>query len=110
LQEFQVAEYREDCDPNREARDKCGPVRTIGMLVVAFTIILGGLFAYGLPSKGEKQASASHKFDVRIVGGPLPGIVVESKNVLAGTMRIPVDVPARGAMSETGAAEKSIQP
>lgn len=77
-------------------------------ITVCFLALLGGLLlASSYWRESAQPAGLSPQFNVRVVGGPLPGVVVEPIHAAAGTMRLPVDPPTADVGQGPGAPAKA---
>lgn len=82
-------------DPYRDDRVE---TRKSGMsvwvwVVLAVVVIVGVLFATGFWSADVKEGAMP---DVSVEGGKLPGVDVDSKEVVVGTEKKEVEVPVVG--------------
>ena len=95
-QEDAMAEYSTSPEPIADRRGIMGAGRSVAIVAAFFVLLAILLLACGFWSVNAKQASSSPQFNVKVVGGRLPGVVIESKAVGAGTMKTPVDLPTVG--------------
>ncbi|MGK2911903.1 MAG: hypothetical protein ACSLE1_19200 [Sphingobium sp.] len=69
--------------------------RNIAILVIVALAIIGFLFATGFWSADVKEG-ALPDVDVSAEGGKLPGVDLDSKEVVVGTKKTEVEVPVVG--------------
>lgn len=80
-----MAEYLPDTAPNRGKIPRNFVLSAAVGVAMFFVLLFALLFACGLWSPGAEQASAAPQFNVRVVGGALPGVVVEQETLAAKT-------------------------
>ena len=88
-----MAHSRENTEPNADKRANFGARGVASISACFLALLFGLLFASGYWNESAKQGDSSPRFNVRVVGGRLPGVVVEPVHAVAGTMRLPVDPP-----------------
>jgi hypothetical protein len=77
-------------------------------ITVCLLALLGGLlFVGGYWNESVQPAASSPRFNVRVVGGPLPGVLVEPIHAAVGTMRLPVDPPSADVSQGLGTPAKA---
>jgi hypothetical protein len=107
-QEHAMPEFRANPEPNADKRVKFGALGVVSITACFLALLFGLLFASGYWNESAKRADSSPQFDVRVVGGRLPGVVVEPIHAAAGTMKLPVDPPAAGVSREFGATAEAM--
>jgi hypothetical protein len=107
-QEHAMPEFRANPEPFADKRANFGAMGAATITVCFLALLFSLLFASGYWDESAKQANSSPQFKVRVVGGPLPGIVVEPVQAVAGTMRLPVDPPTADASQGFGAPAKAM--
>lgn len=89
-----MAEHLASPEPNAASSVKQVAVSSVAIVGIFFALLFGLLFACGLWSANATEGSSAPQLSVKVVGGGLPGVVVESKKGAAGTMKTPADVSA----------------
>jgi hypothetical protein len=107
-QELAMAEFRSNPEPIANKRANFGARCVVSFTVCFLALLFGFLFASGYWNESAKRADSSPQFDVRVVGGRLPGVVVEPIHAATGTMKLPVGPPAAGVSQEFGATAKAM--
>ena len=92
-----MAEYR-DTDRVEVVHRRGGAGRTIAIILLLAVIVVGILFATGFWSADVKEGALP---DVKVSGGELPGVDVDSKEVVVGTKETQVEVPKVTTEKET---------
>ncbi|MFW2828604.1 hypothetical protein [Sphingomonas sp. ID0503] len=85
-----MADYRDDRGTVYVERRGMGAGKIIAIIVVLAAIIAAILFATGFWSADVKEGALP---DVKVSGGELPKVDVDSKEVVVGTTSTTVDVP-----------------
>jgi hypothetical protein len=81
----------DDRKPQRLSRRKIMSRKVLGLLVVVVLIVIV-LFATGFWSADVKEG-AMPDVDISAEGGKLPGVDMDSKEVVVGTTKTEIDVP-----------------
>ena len=88
-----MAEFRVKPEPNADKRAKFGARGVVSITGGFLALLFGLLFASGYWNENARRTDTSPRINVRVVGAPLPGVVVEQVQAGAGTMKLPVDPP-----------------
>ena len=89
-----MAEDRASPEPNAASSVKQVAVSTAAIVGIFVALLVGLLFACGFWSANATEGSSAPGLSVKVVGGRLLGVVIDSKEVAAGTIRTPADASA----------------
>lgn len=103
-----MAEFRVKPEPNADKRANFGARGVVSITGCFLALLFGLLFASGYWNENARRTDTSPRINVRVVGAPLPGVVVEQVQAGAGTMKLPVDPPTADVGQEFGSAAKAM--
>ena len=103
-----MAEFRANPEPVADKRAHFGATVAVTITVCFLALLLGLLFASGYWNERVNQANSSPQFNAKVVGGRLPGVVVEPIQAVAGTMKLPVDPPTADVSQGFGTSAKAM--
>jgi hypothetical protein len=93
-QEHAMAKSRANREPTADKRVNFGAWGVVSIASLFLTLLFGLLFASGYWNESAKRADSTPQFYVKVVGGRLPGVVVEPIRAGTVTMTLPVDPPS----------------
>jgi hypothetical protein len=101
-----MVRYRTRRSTFTEVKDESGWWQTIALIALVAGLLFGVFFAAELWDARAQEPRPTPDTIERIVGTPLPSVVATSKVPMAGTMKIPVDMPTLDARSRTDVPDK----
>ena len=85
-----MVEYRDERGTTYVDRRVLGAGKVVAIIALAIVLIVAVLFATGFWSADVKEGALP---DVKVSGGEMPKVDVDSKEVVVGTKETTVDVP-----------------
>ena len=103
-----MAEYRVKPESIADKRANFGARGVVSITGCFLALLFGLLFASGFWNESARQTETSPRFNVRVLGEPLPRVVVEPVQSSAGTMKLPVGSPTAAVGQEFGSAAEAM--